>query len=267
LDFPWGAAAQVLGAWQHWMPDTPPELWSNCQLLSSGSAGGAQPLAVKVTGVFAGSATMLSGLLGPLITAVGTSPTYRFVGPESYLRAMLIEAGCADSSVAACHLPSQNPAGTLSRAGFAAKSNYINTAIPSDGLQAVVDAVSQLNQTQPGSGGGMVFDAYGGAINEVAPESTAFVHRHALACIEYSVSWGSGASASVMAGANTWLDGAQRQLAPFSQGAYQNYIDPTLVDWKQEYYGSNLPRLVEVKRTYDPDDIFHFAQSIPTSLS
>jgi FAD/FMN-containing dehydrogenase len=266
LQYPWSAAADVLGAWQHWMPGTPPELWSNCQLLSSGAAGGAQPLEVRVTGVLAGTASTLTGLLGPFTGAVGTAPTYQFVGPESYLRAMLIEAGCSDSSVAACHLPSQNPAGTLSRAGFAAKSNYINAAMPSAGLQSVVEAVASLAQTQPGSGGGMVFDSYGGAINEVAPDSTAFVHRQALACIEYSVSWGPGASAAVMAEAEAWLQDTQAQLAPYSQGAYQNYIDPTLADWQQAYYGSNLPRLVEIKRAYDPDDVFHFAQSIPTSL-
>jgi len=113
----------------------------------------------------------------------------------------------------------------------------------------------------------MVFDSYGGAINQVAPDSTAFVHRDALACIEYSVSWGPAASAAVMAAADTWLQDTQGRLAPYSQGAYQNYIDPTLVDWQQAYYGSNLPRLVDVKRSYDPDDVFHFAQSIPTSLS
>jgi FAD/FMN-containing dehydrogenase len=267
LDFPWGAAADVLGAWQHWMPGTPPELWSNCQLLSSGSAGGAQPTAVKVTGVLAGTPATLSGLLSPFLTAVGTAPTYRFVGPESYLQAMLIEAGCENSSVAACHLPSQNPAGTLSRAGFAAKSNYIDAAMPQAGLQTVVDAVTSLDQSQPGSGGGLVFDSYGGAINQVQPASTAFVHRTAIACIEYSVSWGPGASEAVMADAGAWLRQTQQQLAPYSHGAYQNYIDPTLSDWKQEYYGSNLPRLVDVKRSYDPDDVFHFAQSIPTSLS
>jgi FAD/FMN-containing dehydrogenase len=56
----------------------------------------------------------------------------------------------------------------------------------------------------------------------------------------------------------------QQAFAPVTQGSYQNYIDPTLSDWQQAYYGSNLARLKTVKQSYDPDGIFHFAQSIPS---
>ncbi len=52
LEWPWGAAGDVLDAWLQWIPSAPDELWANCQLYSSGSVGSGL---VKVTGVFVGS--------------------------------------------------------------------------------------------------------------------------------------------------------------------------------------------------------------------
>lgn len=266
LQWPWAAAADVLGAWLHWTANAPDEIWSNCQLLSAGSSGGSS---VKVTGVFCGSASTLTTLLRPLRTAVPTSPLVDFVGPERYLPAMLVEAGCEGMSVAACHLPSENPSGRLSRASFEAKSAYVpSISMPPDGgIAAAVDAVTILDQEVPEVGGGIVFDAYGGAVNRVASDATAFVHRDALACAQWSFFWGTGAPRSVIAAGSSWLASTGRSLAPYVHGAYQNYIDPTLADWARAYYGTNLPRLVKVKRKVDPDDFFHFAQSIPTSLA
>ena len=56
--------------------------------------------------------------------------------------------------------------------------------------------------------------------------------------------------------------GATAAFAPYATGAYQNYIDPNLPGWQQAYYGANLPGW-SVKRAADPDNFFHFAQSIP----
>ena len=116
----------------------------------------------------------------------------------------------------------------------------------------------------PGAGGGVVFDGYGGRINRSPASETAFVHRDAIACAQYSITYpsappGPGATAAAAA----WLDNLQHLFAPVTQGSYQNYIDPTLTDWQEAYYGANLPRLRQVKQKYDPDRVFHFAQSIP----
>jgi FAD/FMN-containing dehydrogenase len=266
LAWPWAAAGDVLTAWLQWLPGTPDELWANCQLLSSGMAGGATSLTVKVTGVFCGSAAALAGALQPLRNAVGGAPTYDFVGPEDYLPAMLIEAGCEGMSVAACHLPSQNPSGTLSRSAFAAKSAYVMRVPPAGGIAAFTEAVRTLDGAVPDVGGGISLDAYGGAINRVPPSATAFVHRNAIAGVQWSCSWDAGAPAPVVSAAESWLVSTAHAIRPYVEGAYQNYIDPTLEDWEQAYYGANLPRLVGVKRSVDPDNFFHFAQSIPVRL-
>jgi FAD/FMN-containing dehydrogenase len=259
LEWPWAAAADVLGSWQQWIPTTPNELWSNCQLSASASS-----LSLRVSGVFAGTTSALATALGPLLSAVGSSPTYQFTGPESYLDAMFIEAGCEGLSVGECHLPTQTPDGTLSRSAYAAKSTFVVDPLGSNGIEAAITAIESSQQIAPGIGASFLFDSYGGAINAVGPTETAFVHRDALAGIQMIASWGSGAEPNDAA---SWLATAAADLAPFTSGAYQNYIDPTLSDWQQAYYGDNLPRLVKVKAKVDPDDFFHFAQSIPTTLS
>ena len=89
------------------------------------------------------------------------------------------------------------------------------------------------------------------------------MHRDALCQLQLSGSWGAGASSETTDAVASWLSETAAALAPYTNGeAYQNYIDPTLADWPQAYYGSNLARLASVKRAYDPDDIFSFAQSI-----
>ncbi len=257
LDWPGAAAAEVLGAWLAWQHAGPDELWSNCQLLSTGSGREA-----RTAGMFVGAASTLGSLVDTLVDAVGTQPSYRFVGPEQYLHAMLVEAGCESLDVAQCHLTTQNPAGTLERAASVAASAYISTIPGATGIDAFVSSVADLTASLPGLGGGLVFDSYGGAINAVKPGDTAFVHRNAVCGIEASVATGTGAAA--VSQGRSWLSHFAAVSAPYVDGsAYQNYIDPTLVDWQRAYYGANLARLVSVKGVYDPDDVFHFAQSIP----
>jgi hypothetical protein len=261
LDWPSSAAADVLGAWFGWQHAGPDELWSNCQLLSGGNGD----LQVRTSGIFVGSAATLGSLVNTLVTAAGAQPSSRFVGPEQYLHAMLVEAGCESLDVVQCHLTTQSPMGTLDRAGSVASSGYVS-ALPSPaGTAAFVATVNDLIQTLPHLGGGVAFDALGGAINAVKPSDTAFVHRNAIAGIQASVA--TGASESGAEQGRTWLAHFASSVTSYVDGqAYQNYIDPTLVDWQQAYYGTNLGRLVSVKARHDPDDVFHFAQSIPTHL-
>ncbi|MGA2432020.1 MAG: FAD-binding oxidoreductase [Acidimicrobiales bacterium] len=259
LQYPWAAAATMLSAWGLWIDTAPDELWSNCQLLSQGTYG----FLPQIAGVYCGSPSELASVLAPLKSMIATAPTYSFSGSNSYLSAMEIEAGCSGLSIAACHLTTQNPAGRLGREAYSAKSNYVNAPMNDASVASFIDAVENLHAHAPTVGGGLAFDSYGGAINRVASDATAFVHRDKLACIQATYSWSSYTSPSLIAAGEQWLTWLGTNVFDPGTGAYQNYIDPTLVNWPSAYYGSNLSRLATIKSKYDPDNLFSFAQSIP----
>ena len=262
LQYPWAAASTMLSAWGLWINTAPDELWSNCQLLSQGTYG----YLAQIAGVYCGTPGELASVLAPLKSMIGTAPTYSFSGSNSYLSAMEIEAGCSGLSIAACHLTTQNPSGRLSREAYSAKSSYVNAPMNDTAVATFIGAIENLHAHAPTVGGGLAFDSYGGAINRVATDVTAFVHRDKLACIQATYSWSSATSPSAIAAGARWLTWLGDQVFDSTSGAYQNYIDPTLSNWQSAYYGSNLTRLTTIKRKYDPENLFSFAQSIPLTL-
>lgn len=261
LNWPWESAAKVVDAWQRWGPQAPDELWSNCLLLAATDKSSGPT--VRVNGVYVGTETPLNALLDQLVSQVGVKPSSRFVFTDPLLETMMVEAGCFGKTVAACHLPSQNAQGQVARDTSQAKSDFCNQALPLSAINSLVDAINQRQSSSTLNGGGIGMDAFGGAINRVAADATAFVHRNELFSIQYTASWNANDSASVVSANRQWLNGTWQAMRPYVSGeAYQNYIDPDLPNWQQAYYGANLPRLQQVKATYDPDNVFHFAQSI-----
>ena len=171
--------------WQHAGPD---ELWSNCQLLSTGTGHAT----VRTAGMFVGSASTLGSLVDSLVArAWGANPPTASWDPSSTSTPCWSRPGCESLDVAQCHLTTQNPAGTLDRAASVASSAYVSALPPRGGHRRLrLEPWPISSQTLPGLGGGLVFDALGGAINAVKPGDTAFVHRNAVCGIEASVATG-----------------------------------------------------------------------------
>ncbi len=264
LVWPWASAPAVLEAWQSWVLDAPDALWSNCLLVASQSTPTGEAPAARVTGVYAGAQSSLQILVDRLVRDVGASPFTDFVGSAGYLDTMQIEGGCDGDTIAECHLPSQNPHGLLAREPFAAKSAIIDKQLSHEAIAALLAAVEQRRASPEMFGGGVVLDASGGAINRIAQDATAYVHRSALATLQYSAGWTIESPASVIEANRQWLRSTWQTMGPYvSGGAYSNYADPDLVDWEQAYYGSNFARLTRVKKAYDPGNLFRFPQSIP----
>jgi hypothetical protein len=262
IQWPWGDAARVVREWQELVPNAPDALFALCNLSASGDPGGSPT--VSAAGQFYGSEAELQSVLRPLLQIGSPQPTFV---RRTYLEAVLYWAGCSDDSVPECNLQGASPHGVLGRSTFKAKSSYVLRPLTGEGIDAVLRGIEARQGNGWPGGGAIIFDSYGGAINRVEPQATAFVHRDAICSLQFFVSWNQGAPASVVRANVRWMNSYYESVRPHvSHFAYQNYIDPSLAGWEQAYYGSNLRRLVSVKRRYDPGNFFHFRQSIPTRL-
>jgi FAD/FMN-containing dehydrogenase len=262
LSWPWSQADRVIAAWQSWAPHGPDQLWSNLHLAAQ---AGARTPAIGVGGTFLGDVTDAAAQLSQLYAAVGTQPSSHFLEDTSYLHAMLVEAGCTTLSVDACHLPGQTPGGQLSRQAQYSKSDFFDRPLSSTAIGAVLSGVEKLLTANPAANGtgGVAFDSLGGAVNRVGPGSTAFVHRDGLFLAQYTTDWPSSAPAGAVSRQHAWLQSFYGTAHRYASGqAYQNYIDPSLTNWKQAYYGANYTRLAQVKARYDPGRLFRFPQAI-----
>ncbi len=206
-------------------------------------------------GQYLGPESQLRGLLGPLSRAA--PPSSLTTGTSRYFDLMLRWAGCLGRSQAACHLVSER--GLLSRATFAAKSDYVAKPFSAAAVRTLQRRIEERQTSRHGSGA-LIMDSYGGAIAEIPSDATAFVHRLPLCSLQYLAYWGGPEHEAASLG---WIRGFHDAMRPHVTGAaYQNYADPDLKDWRRAYYGSNYKRLVDVKRRYDPDRLFRFPQAI-----
>lgn len=99
-----------------------------------------------------------------------------------------------------------------------------------------------------------------GVSNRVAPDATAFAARDARFVMNVHGRWN---SATDDARCITWARAFFKASAPYaSSGAYVSFMTEEEHDRVAAAYGSNYPRLVEIKGRYDPENIFHLNQNI-----
>ncbi|WP_201377942.1 FAD-binding oxidoreductase [Ktedonobacter sp. SOSP1-52] len=100
---------------------------------------------------------------------------------------------------------------------------------------------------------------WGGAVSRIPTDATAFYHRQAKFYMEWDSPWTNDTEAGP---ATAWVEQFREALQPYVNGSYINVPNRSITDLRV-YYGDNLARLQEVKRKYDPENVFHFEQSIP----
>lgn len=231
-------AARIVLAWQEWLDNLPPAI--TCTLHLTKEPGGVikvhiAGLSVDLESKLAAEMKRLQKLAGLADVLVTTTMTFA--------RAAAIFNGGG--------LPYESVL-------MKGKSDYVVEPMSEQGVSTLLDGL----QKAPGVIA-VLFDSYGGAINKVACDATAFVHRgDTKYLIQYFMQWESpGATETNLAMMRTLY----ASMRPYvSAASYVNYCDLDLGDgYAKAYWGDNLARLTKIKAAFDPNNTFRHAQSVP----
>ncbi|WP_461007911.1 FAD-dependent oxidoreductase [Streptomyces capparidis] len=171
------------------------------------------------------------------------------------------------------------PAGSTGADGlrrFKTKGAFLRREYTERQLAAIHRHLTAENYRNPAAH--LLLIGYGGKINSVAPGATASPHRNAAMIAEYSASWATPAEDDANL---AWLREFYRDVYAdtggvpgfdeVSDGSYINYPDIDLADprwntsglpWHTLYYKDNYARLREIKRRYDPRQVWRHALSV-----
>jgi FAD/FMN-containing dehydrogenase len=145
------------------------------------------------------------------------------------------------------------------------RSRFFNQPFDHRAVATVLDRLRNCPATTAQHGTEAQFKVFqtGGSINEVAAHETAFVHRSSTWLSSIEVHWQATTPRNSARALLDWQSAFYASIVPLARGgAYQNFIDPDLHDWRTAYYGENLPRLRSIKSVVDPDRIFTFPEAI-----
>ena len=234
---PFAGARDVLRFYRDFTVSLPDELTAFAGVLHAPDGSGTKLAAIIVC--HAGSLEAGAAAVAP-VKRFG-SPVMDVIGPMPYTAVnMLFDAGF--------------PRGALNYW----KSNFL--AALGD---AAIDTMIERFAATPSPMSGLLLEHFHGAATRVGPTETAFPHR----AVGYNfLTVGEWVDASATAANVAWAREAYAAMAPhFSAGRYVNYLNADEVGEDSAVsaaFGPNWKRLREVKRRYDPDNVFHLNQNI-----
>jgi FAD/FMN-containing dehydrogenase len=166
----------------------------------------------------------------------GFGPVVDAVGPATYVQ-----------------LQSAPDRGAAHGRGYYERSGFLVRLTP----ELIDAAVDCMHAAQPPGARIMFTGDCGGAFNRVARDATAFWNRDARSTLIVQAFWEDPRDAAASETHMRWARESFDRLSPHTKGFYVNTIavdDPG--QRVRATYGDNYPRLVALKRKYDPTNLF-----------
>ncbi|MEV5161167.1 MULTISPECIES: FAD-dependent oxidoreductase [unclassified Streptomyces] len=262
LIFPYDRAADVLDAATRWLVDAPRTIGGGGYVVQPDAAPGSVPN-VNIMLASRGTPAELASETARLLSMTG-APAARQEAVMTYQQLMMMVFGCGTLSQDECQRSEKTPTGVLTRPEFGLERTRMgSTPYSGSGWADVMTAFDA--DRAAGQSRYLDLHFFGGAANDLARTDTAYVHRDSLFSVNYRalINDPQQNTAAARDAATRWVDNGFAVIDPLSNGeTYQNWMDPSLTDWKQSYYAENYARLARVKSSYDCHRFFSFAQGV-----
>ena len=137
------------------------------------------------------------------------------------------------------------------------KSNMIFEEISSKGVDIMIESFIRMKELNLSVNMIYTFDQIGGATQY---GNSAYFPKTAIAVFTIFINW---TSEEITYISKKFVNDVYEELITYtSKYAFPNMIDYDIIDYMEAYYGTNQDRLREIKKKYDPLNIFTSKQGI-----
>lgn len=145
-----------------------------------------------------------------------------------------------------------------------AQASYLKSGFIPELSSALIDAIVDGFEGAPDRRTQVIFQQSGGAIGRVSADSSAFSQRDAIANMMGAVEWPANSDPSPHI---AWIRQFWEPLERFTTGFYVNDADPDASRMATvQAYRDNHERLVQVKNSYDPTNLFRLNSNIEPTV-
>jgi FAD/FMN-containing dehydrogenase len=232
LVFPFERAREILEAYADYSSNVPDEMYAD--FFMSLPPGG-KPGACGIEVCYSGPADQAEKLLAPL-RKLGT-PVADTIKAQEYVT---IQQSSDQSD--------PRNVGTYLKSGFI-----------SDFKGSMIDALIDGFRPDPARATIVFFQHSGGAIGRVAPDATAFPHRHSKNNMFSVVAWNLDGDAAPHV---RFIKDYWATLEPFTDGYYTNEVGDEAQGIVDTNYQGNIGRLRTLKKMYDPGNLFRLNANV-----
>ena len=249
LGWPPDRAADLAAGWMEWAPAADDRLSAHLELSVPGDPRGSPR--VWLTGTMVADPTTTRRAVLELGSRIGAEPVSTTSRQFRYAQAKAVLG--------------EDPADEDRLLEFH-RSDFFDDPVSATGVTELVGHLFQ--DRSAGQARTISLLPMGGAYNRVPAETTAFAHRHHRFLIEHIAGIRPAAPDAEQQAAAAW-SAESRQLvdAESATAVYPNFPDADRDGWAQAYWGNNHARLQQIKRRYDPDNVFWARQGLHTGAS